>query len=114
MAGRLDDLCNAEWILKRLTDGANALRTLVSERDALAVRVSELEGAALAYPKVLEALRVAWTYAASPIEHCKKSPSSSGWMVERASEDEWLIRDALATHTPYSAALTTTSGDSHG
>lgn len=45
MAGRLDDLCNAEWILKRLTDGANALRTLVSERDALAVRVSELEGA---------------------------------------------------------------------
>lgn len=46
---------------------------------------------------VLKALRVAWTYAASPIEHCKTSPSSSGWMIERASEDETLIREALAT-----------------
>jgi hypothetical protein len=62
--------------------------------------------------RIREALRVAWTYAASPIEHCKKSPSSSGWMVEQASKDEDLIREALATHRPRRAAIT--PGETNG
>lgn len=119
-AGRLDDLCNAEWVLKRLTDGANALRTLVSERDALAVRVSELEA------EVLEQCRLNGMGAERELALMSRSMAGTVRVPKRPTQamrdvmdtEGWAWEDLLAaaeaiTQDEY-AALTTTSGDSHG